>query len=437
MEFALWSMIVGLLLIAMALSATVLKRLPLSTAMLYLLVGLAVSPLGLDLLPAHPLRHAAVLERMAEVVVLLSLFTAGLKLSPGLTDRRWTLPVRLALNSMVLTVALIAAAAWWLLDLPFGACVLLGAVLAPTDPVLASEVQLTRPTDQDKLRFALTGEGGLNDGTAFPFVMLGLGLLGLHDLGPLGWRWFAVDVMWATAAGLGIGALLGLAVGRLVLYLRREHKEAVGLDDFLALGLVALSYGAALLLHAYGFLAVFAAGVALRQLEQSQSHGDTSAHQVAHAMVHPDATVAEAVAVDPKHAPAFMAQAVLGFNQQAERIGEVTIVITIGALLWAVRWELAAWWFVPLLLLAIRPVAVLLGLLRSPASRGQRWLIGWFGIRGVGSLYYLMFAVNHGLPQHLADTLIALTLSVMVASIVVHGISVTPMMAAYERALRR
>lgn len=437
MEFALWSMIVGLLLIAMVLSATVLKRLPLSTAMLYLLVGLAVSPLGLDLLPADPLRHAAMLERMAEVVVLLSLFTAGLKLSPGLTDRRWTLPVRLALNSMVLTISLVTAAAWLLLDLPIGACVLLGAVLAPTDPVLASEVQLTRPTDQDKLRFALTGEGGLNDGTAFPFVMLGLGLLGLHELGPLGWRWFAVDVVWATAAGLGIGALLGLAVGRLVLYLRREHKEAVGLDDFLALGLVALSYGAALLLHAYGFLAVFAAGVALRQLEQSQSHGDASAHRVEQAMAHPDTTVADAVAVDRRHAPAFMAQAVLGFNQQAERIGEVAIVITIGALLWAVRWELAAWWFVPLLLLAIRPVAVLLGLLRSPASRGQRWLIGWFGIRGVGSLYYLMFAVNHGLPQHLADTLIALTLSVMVASIVVHGISVTPMMAAYERALRR
>jgi NhaP-type Na+/H+ or K+/H+ antiporter len=302
--------------------------------------------------------------------------------------------------------------------------------------VLASEVQLNKPTDQDQLRFALTGEGGLNDGTAFPFVMLGLGLLGLHELGPLGWRWFAVDVLWATAAGLGIGAMLGLAIGRLVLYLRREHQEAVGLDDFLALGLIALSYGAAVLLHAYGFLAVFAAGVALRQLEQSQSRGRASAQSVERAMAHPDSTVAEAVAVDRRHAPAFMAQAVLGFNQQAERIGEVVIVITIGALLWAVQWELAAWWFVPLLLLAIRPLAVLLGLVRSPASRGQRWLIGWFGIRGVGSLYYLMYAVNHGLAPPLADTLIALTLSAMVASIVVHGISVTPMMAAYERALR-
>ena len=437
MEFAIWSVIVGLLLILMALSGTVLKRLPLSTAMLYLVVGLAVSPLLLDLLAAHPRKHSVLLERIAEVVVLLSLFTAGLKLSPGLTDKRWVLPVRLALTSMVVTVGLIAGAAWLFLGLPVGACILLGAILAPTDPVLASDVQLTDPTDADRLRFALTGEGGLNDGTAFPFVMLGLGLLGLHELGTLGWRWWAVDVLWATAAGLGTGALLGLAVGRLVLFLRREHKEAVGLDDFLALGLVALSYGAALMIHAYGFLAVFAAGVALRQLEQWQGGGEASAEQVEKAMVHPDQSVADAIAVDRDHAPAFMAQAVLGFNEQVERMGELAIVITIGALLWAVNWHPAAWWFVPLLLLVIRPVSVMLGLLRSQSSRGQRWLIGWFGIRGVGSVYYLMFALNHGLPAKLADPLIALTLSVVVTSIVVHGISVTPMMAAYERRIKR
>ena len=433
MEFALWSVIVGLLLVLMALASSVLKRLPLSTAMLYVLVGLAVSPLGLDLAAPDPRVNTHLLERLAEVVVLLSLFTAGLKLSAGLRDRRWLLPVRLALNSMFVTIALIAGAAWMFLGLPLGACVLLGAILAPTDPVLASEVQLHEPGDQDKLRFALTGEGGLNDGSAFPFVMLGLGLLGLHELGDFGWRWFAVDVVWATAAGLGTGWVLGLATGRLVLFLRREHKEAVGLDDFLALGLIALSYGCALLLHAYGFLAVFAAGVALRRLEQRQSTGEATRSSVEQAMVHPDRTVADTVAVHPEHAPAFMAQAVLGFNEQVERIGEVAIVLTIGALLWAVRWEHAAWWFVPLLLLVIRPLAVRIGLSRAAISHNQRWLIGWFGIRGVGSLYYLMYAVNHGLPPALADQLIALTLSVMVTSIVVHGISVTPLMAAYEK----
>lgn len=436
MEFAIWSVIVGLLLVLMALGGTVLKRLPLSTAMLYLLVGIGVSPLGLDLMGPDPVDNAHLLERLAEVVVLLSLFTAGLKLSPGMSDKRWALPVRLALNSMVVTVALIAGVAWLFLQLPLGACVLLGAILAPTDPVLASEVQLQQPGDQDKLRFALTGEGGLNDGTAFPFVMLGMGLLGLHELGEFGWRWLAVDVLWATAAGLGTGWILGICIGRLVLHLRRQHKEAVGLDDFLALGLIGLSYGCAILLHAYGFLAVFAAGVALRRLEQRQGGGDISVAPVQQALIDPDRSIAESVAVDPQHAPAFMAQAVLGFNEQVERIGEVAIVIAIGALLWAVPWQASAWWFVPLLLVVIRPLAVRVGVARSSVSRSQRWLIGWFGIRGVGSLYYLMYAVNHGLAPPLADQLIALTLSVVVTSIVVHGISVTPLMAAYEKALR-
>lgn len=438
MDFALWSVIVGVLLVLMALSGTVLARLPLSASMLYLMAGVAVGPWGLGLLSADPRQHTVLLERLAEVVVLISLFTAGLKLSPGLRDRYWLLPLRLALTSMAITVMLIAAAAYLFLAWPVGACILLGGILAPTDPVLASDAQVQRPGDRDRLRFALTGEGGLNDGTAFPFVMLGLGLLGLHEIGNFGWRWVVADVLWSSVTGPAIGALLGLAVGRLVLYLRREHKEAVGLDDFLAMGLVALSYGVAHLAHANGFLAVFAAGVALRQLEQSQTTGGNASRQAAEqARADPDQTVADAVAVDPQHAPAYMAQAVLGFNQQIERIGEVTVVIVIGAMLWAVQWHSAGWWLVPLLLLFIRPVAVALGLLRSSSLTGQRWLIAWFGIRGVGSLYYLMYAINHGVPSRLADQLTALTLTVVVTSIVVHGISVTPLMAAYERAMRR
>ena len=130
--------------------------------------------------------------------MLLSLFTSGLKMSVGLRDRRWFPPLRLALLSMLATVALITAAGVWLLGLPLGAAVLLGGILAPTDPVLATEVQVDNPADRDQLRFALTGEGGLNDGTAFPVVMLGLGLLGAHEIGTLGWRWLAIDVLWAT-----------------------------------------------------------------------------------------------------------------------------------------------------------------------------------------------------------------------------------------------
>lgn len=435
MDVALWSVLIGLLLIVMALAGTVLSRLPLSTAMLYLAVGVAVSPLALGWSSFGPLTHTVLLERLTEVVVLVSLFTAGLKLSHGLRDRRWLLPLRLATASMLVTIGCIALAGWALLGLPVGAAILLGGILAPTDPVLASDVQVHEPGDRDQLRFALTGEGGLNDGTAFPFVMLGLGLLGLHDLGTTLWRWVAIDLLWSVGAGLAVGAALGVATGRLVLFLRREHKEAVGLDDFVALGLIALAYGIALLMHASGFLAVFAAGVALRNLVQQQSASpDDSRRAVEKAAATPDRSVADSLAVDPRHAPAYMAHAVLGFNEQLERVGEVAVVVTIGALLWAVPWQREAIWFVPLLLVVIRPLSVAVGLAGSARVRSsRRWLLGWFGIRGIGSLYYLMYAANHGLAPALADRLTGLTLATVVASIVVHGISVTPLMAVYER----
>jgi NhaP-type Na+/H+ or K+/H+ antiporter len=318
------------------------------------------------------------------------------------------------------------------LGLPLGAAILLGAVLAPTDPVLASDVQVESPTDQDRLRFSLTGEAGLNDGTAFPFVMLGLGLLGLHDIGEFGWRWVTVDLVWATLAGLAIGAVLGTGVGRLVLFLRQSHREAIGLDEFLALGLIALAYGAALAAHAYGFLAVFAAGVALRRIEHTTSL-DAAPDDVLRSAA---AAPTDEIATGPETAPAYMAQAVLGFNEQLERIAEVAVVVLLGALLSAhyLAWE--ALWFAPLLFLVIRPLAVSAALWGSQTSGLQRLLAAWFGIRGVGSLYYLMFAIEHGVSGPVAEQLTRLTLSVVAVSIVVHGISVTPLMRGYVIAQR-
>ena len=432
MEFALWSVIIGLLLILLALSASVLARLPLSTAMLYLAVGVGVSPWGLDLMRVDIGRHTVLLERLTEVIVLVSLFTAGLKLSPGLRDKRWLLPLRLALTSMVFTVAAIAAAAYFLLDLPLGACVLLGGILAPTDPVLASDVQVNDSADRDRLRFALTGEGGLNDGTAFPFVMLGLGLLGLHDLGAFGWRWIAVDLIWAGGGGLLIGAMLGAAVGKLVVYLRIKHQEAVGFDEFLALGLIGISYGAALLAHAYGFLAVFAAGLALQRVRGQ----DGAAPQQP---IHTPATKEEQhqLATDPEHADAYMMQGVRGFNEQLERVAEVAIVLVAGAMFAFIHLPHESAWFIPLLFLLVRPLAVSVGLSGAPIRKDQRLLLSWFGIRGIGSIYYLMFAINHGVPRELAEYLLALTLTVVTASIVLHGISVTPLMNAYARRGKR
>jgi NhaP-type Na+/H+ or K+/H+ antiporter len=427
MQLLTWYIVAGLLLVAMALGSSVLKRLPLSTSLLYLAVGFALGRFGVGRL--DPYQQKALLEHLTEFAVIISLFTAGLKLRAPFGDPQWRVAVRLASVGMVLTVGLIAAVGVWLLGLPLGAAVLLGAVLAPTDPVLASDVQVESPFHRDNLRFGLTGEAGLNDGTAFPFVMLGIGLLGLHPLGEGLWRWVAVDLVWAVVAGLGVGAALGSAIGQLVLYLRRAHREAVGLDDFLALGLIALSYGVALLLHAYGFLAVFAAGLALRRIENKSNLG--KAPEAVEKAAHTHAP-AEA-AVNAEHAPAYMVHAVLDFNEQLERIGEVSMVIALGLVLAGTPLPSEALWFVPLLLLGIRPVAVLTTLAGTRTSGAQRGLMSWFGIRGIGSLYYLFYALNQGVAEPLARRLLPLVVSVVAVSIVVHGISVTPLLRSYER----
>jgi NhaP-type Na+/H+ or K+/H+ antiporter len=316
------------------------------------------------------------------------------------------------------------------LGLSLGAAVLLGAILAPTDPVLASDVQLREASDRDRVRFSLTGEGGLNDGAAFPFVMLGLGLLGLHDLGTGGWRWLVVDVIWAISGGLLIGGVSGMLIGKLVVYLRARHKESVGLDEFLALGLIALAYGLAVLSHTYGFLAVLAAGVALRRVTEPPA--DASKLTTRQAAIQ-SREANEARATDEQHAGAYMIQEVQGFNEQMERIAEVAIVLVVGAMLSYTYLHAGAVWFVLLLFLLVRPVSVWAGLLGAPVSRDQRIMISWFGIRGIGSIYYLMYAINRGLPHSLAEHIIALTLIMVAASIVVHGISVTPLMDRYAR----
>lgn len=428
MNYTTWYLVVGAVFILMALSGTVLRRLPLSTSMLYLGAGALIGPQALDLAVFDPAEEAGVVERIAEAAVIVSLFTAGLKLRVPLRDPLWRLPVVLASGSMAITVGLIALVGVVALGLPLGAAILLGAVLAPTDPVLASDVQVTGPRDRDRLRFTLTGEAGLNDGTAFPFVMLGLGLLGIHEIGELGWRWVVVDVLWAIPGGLAVGWLLGTATGKVILFLRREHKETVGLDDFLALGLIALSYGAALLLHTYGFLAVFAAGLALRKIEERAVGADRAPEEVVEA-----AGSKEDLATDPEAAPAYMAQSVLGFSEQLERIGEVAVMLMVGAMVSTVAIPAAAFWFVPLLLLVIRPIAAGIGMTGSATTPQQKAFIAWFGIRGIGSIYYLMYAIEQGLAERTANLLIGLTLATVAASVIVHGASVTPLMRRYAR----
>jgi NhaP-type Na+/H+ or K+/H+ antiporter len=410
-----------------------IRRLPLTTAMVYFAVGYLMDPAGVSFAAFDPIRHPAMLERISEVAVLVSLFTAGLKLRAPLggtlSDRRWVAPLRLATLSMALTVAGVAALAYWGLGLPLGAAVLLGGVLAPTDPVLASDVQVAHPEDQDRLRFALTGEAGLNDGTAFPFIMLGLGLLGVHEIGPYGWRWFAVDLVWAVVSGIAVGAALGWTVGRVVLRLRAVHRNRRGSDDLVVLGLVGLAYGAALLVKGYGFLAVFAAGLALRRAEERHAEA-----------VGDERPMATSAADDDAHdqkppSQSYMVEDALGAVEQTERIGEAAVMLLIGGLFNARLFAADTWWFVLALFAVVRPIGVWAAVGRRGTGT-QRRLAMWFGVRGIGSVYYLTYAIGHGVPEPLARRLAAITFTTILASVVVHGISVTPLMKRYER-LRR
>jgi NhaP-type Na+/H+ or K+/H+ antiporter len=414
LRFAWWCLFVGLLLVSVSATRHWIAKLPLSASLVYLLAGFVLGPAALDVLEVDLDGAAPWLERLSEVAVLVSLFVAGFKLGQPGPAGRWRVPVRLASLSMVVTVALIAAAAFFLLGLPIGPSILLGAILAPTDPVLASDVQLAHPGDRDALRFSLTGEGALNDGTAFPFVMLGLGLMGVHELGPWGARWWLVDVLWAVGGGLGIGFALGHLVGRLALWLGRQPRESLLAHEFIALGLVALAYGATLLAHAYGFLAVFAAGFALRRV------------------AHPPAALSDTRTAEgvPPHAALASVQ---HFNEQVERFAEMTIVLVIGALAGHLAYRLEVLWFVPLAFLLVRPLAVAVGTLGTSTGRTRASLMAWFGIRGAGSIYYLMFAITHGIDGPVAERLAGIVLATVVTSIVLHGISVTPLMAWYER----
>jgi NhaP-type Na+/H+ or K+/H+ antiporter len=225
--------VVGILLSSIALTSTLLRRLPVSASVIYLGVGLILGPGVLGIIPWDSVQEAHILDRVTEIAVIVTLFTVGLNLRHPLRDPIWFLPVRQATVTMVLTIGAVALIGTMMLGLPLGAAVLLGALLAPTDPVLASDVQVQSATDRDTLRYGLSGEVGLNDGAAFPFVVLGLGLLGLHpdkesgflklwangEFGPLGW--FGWDLIWAVSTGLAVGVLTGRLVGGLMLHAHR------------------------------------------------------------------------------------------------------------------------------------------------------------------------------------------------------------------------
>lgn len=423
--------ITGALLLAIAMFSHSLKRLPVSAAMVYLAAGIAIGPLVSSRLGWTLAELAPVLEHVTELLILVSLFIAGLKLGLPVNHAHWKVPLRLATVSMAVTVLLVAPLAAWILGLPLGAAIVLAALLSPTDPVLATEVQVRDLNDRDRLRINLTGEAALNDGTAFPFVMLGLGLLGLHELGDFGVRWLALDVLWACAGGIALGGLCGWAVSRAVLRLRARHRMALGRDEFVALGLLAVTYSLSLLTLTYGFLAVFAAAYTFaRKVESAQAarNSDTPPHPQAI-----ESDQGQSVRDEAEPPPAELSENALGFNEQLERIGELLMVLLVGCLLWTVTLSVGAFLVAIALQVLVRPIAVWIGLLGLEMERPQRRLTAWLGIRGVGSLFYFSYAVGHGLDRTLVEPIAATLLLTVALSIGLHGLTVTPLMRAYTR----
>lgn len=416
-----WFLIVGLLLILIGLTDTWRRQLPFSAAGLYLIAGHLLGPEVAGFIDLSLERDAALLERLTEAAVLVSLFAVGLRLRAPLNDRIWRAPVRMATLTMLATIGLLWAGGL-ALGLAAAPALLMAAALAPTDPVLASDVQVDHERDRDRLRFSLTAEGGLNDGTAAPVVLLALGLMGLHELGPAWGRWWLLDVLWGALGGLALGWVLGFFFSRAVVWLRREREQALGMESFLTLGLISLTYGLALLLQVFGFLAVFAAGLAMRQVERR----DTPRHVGAE--LRPDAQA------HPEQASAYMAKAVLDFTLDLEKLAELVVMIVVGTLLTREAFTVQTLAVALAAFLVARPLAVFLTVPRPSFSVSQRRLAAWFGIRGVGSMYYLAYAVSHGAhgPQMawVADAvLVTITLSVLL-----HGSSATPVMRLYRRA---
>ena len=229
-------------------------------------------------------------------------------------------------------------------------------------------MQVRHPGDRDAVRSSLTAEGGINDGTAFPVVMLALGALGLHEVGTLGWRWLAFDLLWMLGGGLVLGWLCGVACGRAVHWLRGEGHAPVS-EEFLLFGVIALTYGVALLMKNSGFLAVFAAGAGFYHAEQN------------FALAGPGRA-----ARDGAHS-----SRLLSFSEQCGRLAEVGLVLVIGACLAWVQWSLQLLAFALAMVLLVRPLSVVAVVRSSMLSPVQRRLVAWFGIRGVGSVYYLAF----------------------------------------------
>lgn len=352
--------------------------------------------LGTDLL--DPFDDTRVIERLAEFAVIVALFSAGLKLDRPIGPRTWRSALLLLAVVMPVTIAAVAGLSMLVMGLSAGAAVAFAAALAPTDPVLASDVQVGPPgeAEEPEPKFALTAEAGFNDGLAFPFVFLGLFMAAESGSG---WvvEWLLADLVYAVIAGVAIGALAGRGVAILVSRLHARGLLAPALDGWLAVATVVAVYGLAEVVGAYGFLAAFASGLGFRSYERNHEF---------HGRVHEGA-------------------------ETVEKFTELALVLLLGStvtLAGLAEPGLGGWLVIVALLFVVRPLATVVAFARSDVPAAERWFIGWFGIRGIGSFYYVAVILGADvLSRSEAETVYWTTVACAGASIVVHGLTATPL----------
>jgi len=380
----------GLAVLAAAALPRVLASRPLSLPIVHLALGAVAFGL-IDALPTpDPVGEDDVVERLSELVVIISLMGSGLRIDRRIGWRRWGLTWRLLAVAMPLTIAAAALLGWAVIGLAPAGALLLGAVIAPTDPVLASDVQVEGPgegdDEQDEVRTTLTAEAGLNDGLAFPFTNLAIAVAA-------GGAWFGgwvvEDVVVKLTVGLVVGVVGGKALAWITFRSQGPAAFARSSDAIVAVGATLAVYSLAEVAHGYGFLSVFVAAVVFRDSERDHEY-----HDVLHA-----------------------------FDDGLERLGSILLLLLLGGAvvrggLEPLGWEGA---LVALaLVVVVRPLAGWISLMGCGPSRQERTVIAVFGIRGMGSVYYLAHATTQA-DFAQVDKLWAVVLATIVASIVVHG----------------
>ena len=435
MDFLAWTATSGGLLLIMSLASGWIHRGPVTSFGLFLLIGVLFGPWVLNFVSLDLLGHPELTAHITEITMAASLFITGLKLRLPQRFANWRDGFLLAFPAMLLTVLGMMVVIHLITGFSWPLSLAFAAIVAPTDPVLASLISVSHAGDEDSLRVALSSEAGLNDGSALPLLMLALLLF--HNNTPfsaeLFTHWLAKDVLWAIGMGALIGYSFGRVVGVVAARLRAVNSDTAP-NDFLTLALIAIAYASAQYVDASGFLATFAAGVGLRRAEMHvvrafppEQVPEDDCIPPAEALVNPNQRHKLQQDYTPAHTVGLVVGDALSFGDTVERLLAAAMVVVLGVTL-ALHWNSTGLLLAAILFFVIRPLAVWIATIGTGIPLGRRLLLGWLGIRGIGSINYIAYAWVHGMSGPQADAMANMALTLVVASVVIHGITVTPLL---------